>query len=600
MAGVEHGLAMTTAATAAPAGFDYVDLMIRARTDEDMLALAVRFILSEFDAYYEEFSAIPRAAKGAFEAREPARSVALSRRRLALYGDSVNGTAARLKRVYPLLSRDEGLWEAIQTRYLPLVEGRYEEDLAVAYIHSVRRVIFDDGWRPVAYGLDEAGERPEAASPALVDCHAGPADAGMVARILEAAGFESPYADLGRDAALAAGRLASEIGPAVERVEMVRAGFYRNRGAYLVGRATLAGGGTRPVVLSLENSRDGIVVDAVLTREADVHNIFSTTLANFHVTETRYHELAAFLRTIMPRRPLGLHYSTIGFNHVGKVAVMQEIAREIARSGERIDTAVGFRGTVAIGFSAPSSSYVLKVIRDRPTAGYKWGAFPGVEAVLGRYRQVHEINRAGSMLDNVIYQRIRLPLAWFAPRLALEVLAAASGAVSLAGNHLVFRHLIVQQKLTPMPQYLAAAGPEAAEAAVVNLGHCIKNNAAAGIFNKDLDARNYGVSRYGKVFLFDYDAVEPLEAVKVRTNADREDGEEDVPDWFFEDGTVFLPEEIEAGLMLDDRRLRRAFRGAHADLLGVGYWQGMQRALARGWVPRIEVYPEYARLRPDA
>ncbi len=574
-------------------GLDYVELMIRARTDEEMVSLAARFVLHEFDAYYAESRAIPALAKSAFEERDPQRSIALSRRRLSIYGESVHGLADRLKRVYPLLSRDEGLWEAIQGRYLPLVGGRYEEDLAVAYIHSTRRVIFDDDWRPVAYSFGAAGRPEPVEHTGILRRYPAPLDARLVAGMLQDAGFKVPFGDLRGDAERVAERLA---GLPAKTVDMVRAGFFRNRGAYLVGRIWLQSGDTRPLAVAIENERDGLGVDAVLTGEGDLHNIFSTTLANFHVTDSRYHELAAFLKTIMPRRPLGLHYSTIGFNHVGKVAVMREIEREIAKTGEKIDTAAGFRGTVAIGFSSKSSNYVLKVIRDKPTAGYKWGAFAGVDSVLAKYRRVHEINRTGSMLDNVIYQRVRLPLSWFNPRLALEILAAASRTVSLVGNHLVFRHLIVQQKLIPMPLYLASASEEAARSAIVNLGHCIKNNAAAGIFNKDLDARNYGVSSYGKVFLFDYDAVEPLGDVKIRTNEGREDGEEIAPDWFFEDGIIFLPEEIEAGLMLDDRSLRRAFRAVHSDLLTTGYWEGMQRALAKGWVPRIEVYPEEARL----
>ena len=85
---------------------------------------------------------------------------------------------------------------------------------------------------------------------------------------------------------------------------------------------------------------------------------------------------------------------------------------------------------------------------------------------------------------------------------------------------------------------------------MISLGHCIRNNAATNIFNKDLDSRNYGVGRYGRVFLFDYDAVEKLTDVKIRTNADREPGEEAVPAWFFEDGVIFLPEELEHGMQL--------------------------------------------------
>src|SRR2546430_15072015 len=83
---------------------------------------------------------------------------------------------------------------------------------------------------------------------------------------------------------------------------------------------------------------------------------------------------------------------------------------------------------------------------------------------------------------------------------------------------------------------------------MINLGFCIRNNAAANIFNKDFDIRNYGVSRYLKIYLYHYDAGETLTDVKVWTNRDRCDGEEDVPSWFFEPGGSFLPEGIEAGL----------------------------------------------------
>jgi isocitrate dehydrogenase kinase/phosphatase len=132
---------------------------------------------------------------------------------------------------------------------------------------------------------------------------------------------------------------------------------------------------------------------------------------------------------------------------------------------------------------------------------------------------------------------------------------------------------------------------------VVNLGHCIRNNAAANIFNKDLDGRNYGVSRFLKVYLFDYDAVEPLTEIKIRTNQDRFDGEEDVPDWFFESGYVFLPEETDVGLRISDRALQDLFREEHGELMTLDYWEGVQRALQKGLVPRLRVYPDETRLR---
>src|ERR1017187_402350 len=151
-----------------------------------------------------------------------------------------------------------------------------------------------------------------------------------------------------------------------------RRGFVRNRGAYLVGRLVLKGNEYRPFVIALLNGPDGVTAEALLHTTPHVHNLFSSTEAPFQVTNRHYHELSDFLHSIMPSRPLGLHYSTIGFHHVSKVAVMNELRRQLGRHREVLDTAPGSPGTVAIAFTSPRSAYILKVIRDRPTAGYKW------------------------------------------------------------------------------------------------------------------------------------------------------------------------------------------------------------------------------------
>lgn len=584
---------------------DYIGKMKHAADDEEMVALAARCILQEFDDYYLESRRIPEEVKRAFEQRDPARALELSKRRLSIYSEGVRGLAAEFQRVYPLLSQDTEFWEQVEEDYLPLVEGRYEEDLALAFAHSTRRMIFKDHWRPVKYSFGAA--RSSFGGPRQVhrDVPAGPRlTRETVLEIFKLPGFSCPWRNVEAGAQAVADRVNSDLGldgpgesaPTMSMVQMVEAGFFRDRMAFLVGRIVMSDGRLVPLVLALVNLADGIVVDAVLTCEADAHNIFSSTLANFHVTNPYYHELAAFLHSILTRRALGLHYSTIGFNHVGKVTVMNEVRRELVASGEVFATAPGLRGTVAIAFSAPSSNYVLKVIRDEPTPQYKWDHFPGRDAVLAKYDDVHAINRTGSMLDNIVYRNLELDRSWFDPDLVEELLANAGGTVSAEGGTLVFRHLIAQARMVPLPVFLETASPEDAETVIVNLGWCIKNNAAGNIFNKDLDGRNYGVGRFLKVFLFDYDAVEVLTDVKIHTNTDRVEGEEDIPDWFFEDGVIFLPEEIEVGLRVLENGLRRPFRAHHGDLATVRYWERMQNALGEGRVPPITVYPHSRRL----
>ena len=581
---------------------DYAGLIATAASVDKRADLAARWILAEFDAYYVESRNIPTLAKAAFEGLDPASSLHLSLRRLSVYSVSAHALARRLRDALPLAAEDESFWERIEARYLTLIEGRYESDIAFAYIHSARRMMFEGMWKPVEYAFlhhrEPASERSTAVR---VDFPLGPGASlpSIVDRILDVPGFERPWRDREGDVRQVAERLQSMFGADERRpveIQMTDAGFFRNRGAYIVGRIVFDDVSATPLILALLNHEAGIYIQAVLAGEADAHNLFSSTLANFHVTNSHYHELAAFLHSVMPTRRLGLHYSTIGFNHVGKVAVMTELREELAEHGEVFTTAIGFRGSVAIGFAAPSSDYNLKVIRDVPTEQYKWGEFPGIRAVLDKYRRVHEIDRTGSMLDNIIYYNLELDPAWFEPNLLAELLRDAAESVSLRDDAVILKHLIIQRRVRPLPVFLQDASQEEAREVIVNLGHCIKNNAAANVFNKDLDARNYGVSRFYKVFLFDYDALEPLTRVKVRSNADRFDGEDDVPDWFYEDGVIFLPEEIESGFRIHDRAMRRLFRDVHGDLLTTGYWEGMQGDLERGRVPGIRLYPEERKL----
>ena len=586
---------------------DYAALIARAATEPERIQLAADWILQAFDTYFRESRRIPQLAKEAFEQRDPQRSLALSKKRLSSYIAGILEFRPRLKSAYPELAENEQLWSKVELHYMSQIHERYEADLAFAYIHSIRRKIYQEEWTPVAYDFSDWRPRRADVRARVFRTFPGGIRVSIetVSEILKIPRFSVPYRKFSEDAALVAERINSVFGldgrtsDRIQSLEVIDAGFYRNRGAYIVGRIVFDSTHVFPVIISLLNEERGIEIDAVLTSEADAHNLFSSTLANFHVSNEYYHELAAFLYSIMPGRPLGLHYSTIGYNHLGKFAVLNELRNELGTRREVFESAVGFAGTVTIAFAGPSSSYNLKVIRDKPTAQYKWGKFQGIEAVLDKYRGVHEINRAGSMLDNVMYYNLRLEKKLFAPQLLEELLSEAGQSVSESGDHVIFKHLIAQLKIIPLPVFLKTAPRDRAITAVVNLGYSIKNNMAADIYNKDLDARNYGVSKFLRVFLYDYDAIERLTDVKIRSNRNRIDGEEDPPDWYFEDGVILLPEEIEFGLRISDKSLLEVFRQTHGDLLTTEYWSHIQQELRAGNVPRLYLYPEELKLNKE-
>ena len=554
------------------------------------------WIQQVFDGFYRDFCAIPAKAKAAFEAGAFQQSLQNSRDRLTLYGERMHALAHTLTEEYPGNTVAPELWDRLEQHYTASVAGRYEADLALAFLHSVRRAVFMDNWTPVDYAVD-IKTQSSSDSDVMLSRAVDEIDAALIQEMLAIPSFGIPFRDAVGDSERAADKVDRALrkrglADSITAVDVIRGGFFRNRGVYVVGRIRLHGGSVVPLILALLHDEAGIYIDAVLADEPEAHNLFSTTRANFIVTNDHYHELAEFLYGIMPKRPLGLHYSSLGFNHFGKVAVMDELTAELTEDDAVLDAAVGFPGTVAIGFQAPGSVYNLKVIRDHPTDNYKWGDFAGVESVLEKYRRVHDINRTGSMLDNAIYYNVTLPKSHFATELLSEMLEDASNAVSLRGTTVFFQHLIVQRKMIPMPVFLEQAPREDCERAVISLGQCIKNNMAANIFNRDLDGRNYGVGSHIRVYLFDYDALETFTDVKIRSNQGRFDGEEDIHGSFFEEGVELLPAENESGLRIVDRDLRRLFRSVHGDLLKVEYWQRIQDELRCGNVPQIQVYPE--------
>jgi len=576
--------------------------MVGASRREDRIRITADWILSQYEQFYREFLEVPYRAREAFEQQNHGVSIWLSRYRLSLYSDYIHRMGAYLKAIQPNISTDANFLNQLETHFWRVVEDRYEADVAYAFMHSIRRMVYRDEWKPVEYSFWDAKEGSDQyPSEFLRQYEVGDQpDAELMREILQLPGFSAPYRDIAGDSEAITrriNRLAGRRGSNVANLEMIDAGFFRNRGAYLVGKIRCADASTAPLIIALLNSEQGIYCDAVLLDEHLAHNLFSSTLANFHVTTTYYHELSAYLHSLMPHRALGLNYSTVGYNHVGKVAVIRELKQEVASSAEVLDNAVGEAGTVAIGFAGAHSAYNLKVIRNHPTEGYKWGKFDGIDSVKEKYSRVHEINRTGSMLDNIIYFNIALEQTLFSQGLLDELLVEASDTVTLQNDNVVFKYLIVQPRMTPLPIFLENAGEREMRIVIDSLGDCIKNNAAANIFNKDLDARNYGVSHFLKVYLFDYDALEVFVDVKIRSNVDRFDGEEDIPDWYFEDGVIFLPEEIEAGLCIRNREQRYIFRELHGDLLTSAYWDGLQSELQRDLVPSIKVYPDTCKLR---
>ena len=178
------------------------------------------------------------------------------------------------------------------------------------------------------------------------------------------------------------------------------------------------------------------------------------------------------------------------------------------------------------------------------------------------------------------------------------LLDVASTTVRVEGERVVVRHLYTERRVVPLNLFLRDAEGEAARDIVIDYGNAIKDLAAADIFTGDMLAKNFGVTRHGRVICYDYDELCLLSECRFRripAPASLEDEFAAEP-WFYVAEQDVFPEEFKA-FLVPPGSLREVFLAQHRDLLDLDFWQGVQRQLAQGEVVDVFPYRRDARLQ---
>ena len=146
-------------------------------------------------------------------------------------------------------------------------------------------------------------------------------------------------------------------------IDVVRSVFYRNKGAYLVGRVR-RGGTVLPLVIPLLRAERGIVVDAVLLSPNEASIVFGFSWSYFRVDVPRPRELVEFLSSIMPLKRIDELYNAIGYNKHGKTELYRNLMTYLEQPEARFAFAEGDEGMVMAVFTLPAFSLVFKIIKD--------------------------------------------------------------------------------------------------------------------------------------------------------------------------------------------------------------------------------------------
>jgi isocitrate dehydrogenase kinase/phosphatase len=556
-------------------------------------------ILEAHEAYGRAFAQITRRAPDRFVSRDWHGMRADALERLELYRKTLDPALAALEALLGTGLCDPAVWSEMKEAYAALVAGRPDIELAETFFNSASRRIFHTvGVDPrTEFVASEVPPLSLRAARILAETFSGAqGTAAALFRILAAHPFPAGWEDMSRDASLAAEKLDAYLtglwgGPGFDTAEVLRPVFFRNKGAYLVGRLR-RGERTMPFLLALVNPRGRVVVDAVLADEDEASIVFSFTRSYFHVDVANAAALVAFLKTIMPRKPVGELYTAIGFNKHGKTELYRDLLRHLAASEDSFVPAPGEVGMVMIVFTLPSYDVVFKVIRDV----FAPPKTTGRKDVLDKYRLVFRHGRAGRLVDVQEFEHLSFPVARFTPDLLEKLLQGAAGTVEVVGDEVVIHHLFTERRLTPLNLYLKDASPEDARRAIVDFGESIRDLAKSNIFPGDLLLKNFGLTRHGRVVFYDYDELCFVTDCRFRElpSGDEDGGGGGEPDFYVGENDVF-PEEFLTFMGLRGE-VRAAFLERHGDLLRPGFWREVQRGERAGEIFDVFPYPDSRRL----
>ena len=519
-----------------------------------------------------------------------------SAQRLDLYSRAVNDVAALDHGI------DCGGWSTVRRHYASIAAAGRNDELARTFFNSVTRRVFDTtGVDPETEFVDDVTVLPDAIDPELFYEHpfAG-TSSDLVLAVLSRHDLGAPHAGWSGDVALAGLHLDNWLrnrpGQApLERVQTLKSVFYRNKGCYIVGRMVTSGD-WNPFVLALTHGERGVQLDAVLMAENDVSILFSFARSNFQVLTEQPLQTIAFLRSIMPLKPLADLYISLGFHKHGKAETFRALAQHLEQTDDRFESAEIDKGMVMLVFGLPGYDLVFKVIRDR----FAYPKKVTRREVRQRYELVFHHDRVGRLVDAQEFEHLRFRRDRFAPELLEELLAETASTVQDDGKTLTFRHLYTERRVTPLNQYLREADRESSRRALLDYGRAIKELAAANIFPGDFLLKNFGVTRHGRVVFYDYDELCRLSDCRFRElPPPRHDEDEFAAEpWFGVADNDIFPEEFRRFLGLP-KELRSTFETHHGDLFLVSFWKDLQERHRVGDLVDIFPYPARWRLRPQ-
>ncbi|MBS0444749.1 MAG: bifunctional isocitrate dehydrogenase kinase/phosphatase [Proteobacteria bacterium] len=574
--------------------------------DDERAYDIARAMRDGFDRHYHLFRETSAAAKQRFEAADWHAQQRAQRERIEFYDRRVEEAAVRLQAEFAAGELPMDVWQQVKLHYIGLLTNHHQPELAETFFNSVttkilHRSYFNNDFIFVRPAVStEYIENDEPASLPTYRAYYPTPDTMRETFLRIVTNFQlvRPFDDLPRDIGLVVDAVLAELGDFRPRpnfqVQVLSSLFYRNKGAYVVGKI-INGFSETPFALPIVHGEDGLLeIDAALFGEDDLLLLFSFARAYFMVTMEIPSAYVQFLRSLMPKKPRSELYNALGLAKQGKNAYYRDFLFHLKHSSDAFRIAPGIKGMVMLVFDLPSFPYVFKVIKDHFPAQKETTR----ELIKRKYLLVKQHDRVGRMADTLEYSNVAFPRERFTDELVAELRHDCASLLEEEGDTLVIRHLYIERRMIPLNIYLQEATPEQVEAAVIEYGNAIKDLVRANIFPGDMLWKNFGVTRHGKIVFYDYDEIEYLTDCNFRkVPAPRNEEEEMSGEVWYAVGPRDVFPETFAPFLLGNPAVREVFMAHHADLLDAGFWQGHKERILAGVVHDVFPYDTHRRFQ---
>jgi Isocitrate dehydrogenase kinase/phosphatase len=597
--------------------------MFPQRLDAPQAYDIAKAMMDGFNRHYKLFRAESARAKHRFETQDWRGQQRAQRERIEFYDLRVKECVLRLDKEFAAGGLPMNVWQQVKLHYIGLMVEHLQPELAETFFNSVttkilHRTHFQNDFifvRP-AVSTEYLQSRAPGALPTYRAYYPQTLERlpGILRELFEQLHLQCPFDDLERDVHLLARRIADRLEGLTLRanfqIQVLSNLFYRNKGAYLVGKIIT---GYTELALSVPILHDGhgrLLLHAALFGEDDMHGLFSFARAYFMVDMEVPSAYVHFLRTLMPRKPRSDLYTALGLGKQGKTLFYRDFLHHLSYSSDKFRIAPGIKGMVMLVFDLPSFPYVFKLIKDRFPAQKETTR----EQVKGKYLLVKQHDRVGRMADTLEYSLVAFPRDRFSDELIEEIRKFAPSQLEISDRdgdgrqEVIISHLYIERRLVPLNIHLQECldkGMDDAQArrsmsdAVVEYGNAIKDLVAANIFPGDMLWKNFGITRNGKVVFYDYDEIEYLTDCNFRhVPAPRNEEEEMSGEiWYAVRPRDVFPETF-APFLLGNDAVREVFMRHHGDLLDPRFWQSHKERIQAGHM--LDVFPYDAQRRLHA